>query len=90
MATQNSTTTYMVKTIKQELTASVYGREVPLSLKDAADGCIGVSLWFDTIEHALDYADNDPGLISTATYAHRLMSADIQVELGGRAPERSK
>lgn len=59
---------FMVNTIKPQLQVSVLGSITDLSLKDAGDGCIGVSLWFDTLEHALKYADYDTSLVSEATY----------------------
>lgn len=69
---------YMVNSIKQEVTVQVMGGQIDLPLKDLADGCIGVSLWFDTIEHAKEWgADGD--IISSATYTPRqLTSKDKQ------------
>lgn len=60
-------TAYMVDSIKVNATVNVMGKEIQLPLSDLADGCIGVSLWFDTIEHATEWAD-DNDKISTATY----------------------
>lgn len=51
-------TAYMVNTIKQDVTVMVMGQEKQLPLKDLADGCIGVSLWFDTQEHAIAWAED--------------------------------
>lgn len=50
---------YMVNSIKKELTVSVLGTDRDLPLKDLADGCIGVSLWFDNIEHAKKWAEDE-------------------------------
>lgn len=61
---------YMVNSIKQDVTISVVGKEVNLPLCDLADGCIGVSLWFDTKEHALEWGQ-DGDVISEATYNSR-------------------
>jgi len=58
---------YMVSTITQTLTVSIMGKEVELPLKDLADGCIGVSLWFDTLEDAVEYA-GDGDEIKKAIY----------------------
>ena len=58
---------YMVSTIIRTLTVSVMGKDVELPLKDSADGCIGVSLWFDTLENAVAYA-GDGDEIKKATY----------------------
>ena len=61
---------YMVNSIKQDVTINAMGKEVNLPLSDLADGCIGVSLWFDTKKHALEWAQ-DGDVISEATYKSR-------------------
>ena len=58
---------HMVNSIKQTVSVTVLGKEVELSLSDLADGCIGVSLWFDTEENAIAWADNED-TITEATY----------------------
>ena len=58
---------HMVATIRQTLTVSVMGKSLELPLSDLADGCIGVSLWFDTLENAVEYAE-DGDEIKKATY----------------------
>lgn len=60
----------MVNSIKQDVTIIAMGKEVDLPLKDLADGCIGVSLWFDTRKHALEWAEVGD-VISEATYEKR-------------------
>ena len=55
-ATKSLTDAWLVGSLKQTVYVSVLGREVPLEVKDLADGCVGVSLWFDTLEHATEYA----------------------------------
>ncbi len=67
MNTSKAKEAHMVSTITQTLTVSAMGKEVELPLKDLADGCIGVSLWFDTLENAVAYA-GDGDEIKKATY----------------------
>ena len=38
---------YLAPKLKQNIAVSVMGREVELPCKDLADGCVGVSLWFE-------------------------------------------
>lgn len=64
---------HMVGTITRTITVSVMGKEVELPLKDLADGCIGVSLWFDTLENAVAYA-GDGDEIKKATYEPKVRS----------------
>ncbi len=58
---------YMVNLITQKVTVSVMGKELDLPLKDLADGCIGVSLWFDSLDNAKAWA-TDGDFISEANY----------------------
>lgn len=50
---------YLVSLLKTKLSISVLGKEIPLEVKDIADGCVGVSLWFDTFEHAIKWGGED-------------------------------
>jgi len=61
---------HMVATIRQTLTVSVMGKSLELPLSDLADGCIGVSLWFDTMENAVAYGE-DGDVITQGTYKQR-------------------
>lgn len=61
---------YMVNSLKTDITVSVMGKEVDLPVKDIADGCVGVSLWFDSIDSAKDWGQ-DGDVISAATYQKR-------------------
>lgn len=42
-----------------DITVSIMGQNKTLPCSDLADGCIGVSLWFDTMENAVAYGEND-------------------------------
>ncbi len=50
---------YLVNSMKQTLTVVAMGIERDLPLKGVAEGCIGVSLWFDTLEHAKAWGGDD-------------------------------
>ncbi len=58
---------YFTPYIKQTLTIMVMDVERELPLSDFADGCMGVSLWFDTLEHAQEWAGKEAE-IKMATY----------------------
>lgn len=47
---------YMVSAIKETAVVSAMGIKKELSFSSLADGCVGVSLWFDTEENAKKYA----------------------------------
>lgn len=63
-------TAHMVNSIKPDITVSVMGQEKTLPCSDLADGCIGVSLWFDTLENAVAYGE-DGDVITHGTYKQR-------------------
>jgi hypothetical protein len=59
---------FMVSSIKQTATVDVWNQKVELPFSGLADGCVGVSLWFDTLENALAYTDNDGTEIQAGQY----------------------
>lgn len=73
LKTVEEKTAHMVNSIKQDITVSVMGKHIDLPCSDLADGCIGVSLWFDTLENAVAYGE-DGDHISHATYEPRKLS----------------
>jgi deoxyhypusine synthase len=54
---------YMVGSMREDITVSAMGREMPLSISGLADGCIGVSLWFDTYKNAEAYRSGEEEII---------------------------
>lgn len=63
-------TAHMVNSIKPDITVSIMGQNKTLPCSDLADGCIGVSLWFDTMENAVAYGE-DGDVITQGTYKQR-------------------
>jgi hypothetical protein len=75
---------YMVNSIKSDITVSVMGQNKTLPCSDLADGCIGVSLWFDTMENASAYGE-DGDYISPGTYEQRqIINPQKEVESYGK------
>src|SRR5216684_3777914 len=58
---------YMASYIKRSIFVDVMGREIEMPLSGMAEGCVGVSLWFDSVEHAQEWAGDDSE-IKMATY----------------------
>ncbi len=53
---------YLSGYLKQTLTVGVLGKEVDLDVKGVADGCVGISLWFDTLEHAIEWGGENSNI----------------------------
>ncbi len=52
----------MVQLMKPTITVSSFGMEKPLECSDIADGCVGISLWFDSEENAKKWGGEDADL----------------------------
>ena len=64
---------YMAHTVKETLAVEIMGKTKQLPLSDVADGCIGVSLWFDTYDNAAKWAGKSTkiGEANLATQTNR-------------------
>lgn len=54
---------YLSQYLKQIVVVSVLGKEVELEVKGIADGCVGISLWFDTLEHAIKWGGDASNIL---------------------------
>lgn len=77
---------YMVHAIKQELYVQVMGQRVPLTVAGLADGCIGVSLWFDTLAHAAEYGGPEAKLSQAKVTDLKLKDPDTKTKGTSESP----
>ena len=57
---------YLVDSLKTTISINVMGKEKQLSCNGLADGCVGISLWFDSEKSAKKYGGKKAYLL-TAT-----------------------
>ncbi len=65
---------YLVSTLATDAQISVFGIKNSVGLSGLAEGCVGVSLWFDTRKHAEEYLgeEGDKEIILSGTYEENL------------------